>query len=98
MSAEQRLPSFGCEVEKAVADKLDHQPCVFTVKRHVRGKWVCRCSAKIVQVPMPGHVIDQDIPTAGLLAHLLVAKFMSQPRRRLTAASLVTAWIRVASG
>ncbi len=25
-----------------VAEKLDYQPGVFTVERHVRGKWVCR--------------------------------------------------------
>ena len=26
-----------------VAEKLDYQPGVFTVERHVRGKWVCGC-------------------------------------------------------
>jgi transposase len=59
-----------------VAEKLDYQPGVFTVERHVRGKWVCRCCEKIIQAPVPAHVIDKGIPTAGLLAHLLVAKFM----------------------
>ncbi|MBK6852768.1 MAG: IS66 family transposase [Burkholderiales bacterium] len=59
-----------------VAEKLDYQPGVFTVERHVRGKWVCRCCDKIIQAPVPAHVIDKGIPTAGLLAHLLVAKFM----------------------
>ncbi|MFZ5544925.1 MAG: IS66 family transposase [Piscinibacter sp.] len=59
-----------------VAEKLDYQPGVFTVERHVRGKWVCRCCAKLIQAPVPAHVIDKGIPTTGLLAHLLVAKFM----------------------
>ena len=59
-----------------VAEKLDYQPGVFTVERHVRGKWACRCCQKLVQAPVPPHVIDKGIPTAGLLAHLLVAKFM----------------------
>ena len=59
-----------------VAEKLDYQPGVFTVERHVRGKWVCRCCEKIIQAPVPAHVIDKGIPTTGLLAHLLVAKFM----------------------
>jgi transposase len=59
-----------------VAEKLDYQPGVFSVERHVRGKWVCRCCEKIIQAPVPAHVIDKGIPTAGLLAHLLVAKFM----------------------
>ena len=59
-----------------VAEKLDYQPGVFTVERHVRGKWVCRCCERIVQAAVPAHVIDKGIPTAGLLAHLLVAKFL----------------------
>ena len=59
-----------------VAERLDYQPGVFTVERHVRGKWACRCCEKIVQAPVPAHVIDKGLPTAGLLAHLLVAKFM----------------------
>lgn len=59
-----------------VAEKLDYQPGVFTVERHVRGKWVCRCCQKLVQAPVPAHVIDKGIPTAGLLAQVLVGKFM----------------------
>lgn len=26
-----------------VAEKLDYTPGVFTVHRHVRGRWVCAC-------------------------------------------------------
>jgi transposase len=59
-----------------VAEKLDYQPGVFTVERHVRGKWVCKCCERIVQAPVPAHVIDKGIPTTGLLAHVLVAKFL----------------------
>ncbi|WP_158218231.1 IS66 family transposase zinc-finger binding domain-containing protein [Roseateles puraquae] len=54
-----------------VSDKFDYQPGVFTVERHVRGKWVCKCCERIVQAPGPAHVIDKGIPTVGLLAHLL---------------------------
>ncbi|MEY2872688.1 MAG: hypothetical protein RLZZ373_59 [Pseudomonadota bacterium] len=68
----QPMQRFG----EDVAEKLDYQPGVFTVERHVRGKWACRCCQKLVQAPVPSHVIDKGIPTAGLLAHLLVAKFM----------------------
>ncbi|MET3513375.1 transposase [Pseudacidovorax sp. 1753] len=59
-----------------VAEKLDYQPGVFTVERHVRGKWVCKCCERIVQAPVAAQVIDKGVPTAGLLAHVLVAKFM----------------------
>jgi transposase len=30
-----------------VAEKLDCQPGVFMVERHVRGKWVCACCEKL---------------------------------------------------
>ena len=58
-----------------VAEKLDYEPGVFTVERHVRGKWVCAACEKIVQAPVPPHVINKGIPTAGLLAQILVAKY-----------------------
>lgn len=59
-----------------VAEKLDYQPGVFTVERHVRGKWVCACCQTLVQAPVAAHVIDKGIPTAGLLAQVLVAKYL----------------------
>src|ERR1700688_1412747 len=36
--------SCGCQLKRIgedIAAKLDYQPGVFTVERHVRGKWVC---------------------------------------------------------
>jgi transposase len=71
--------SCGCNLERIgedVSEKLDYTPGVFTVERHVRGKWVCRRCERLVQEPMPAHVIDKGIPTAGLLAHTLIAKYL----------------------
>ena len=59
-----------------VAEKLDYQPGVFSVERHIRGKWVCQCCDKIVQAPVAPHVIDKGLPTTGLLAQVLVAKYL----------------------
>jgi transposase len=59
-----------------VAEKLDYQPGVFTVERHVRGKWVCACCEKLIQAPVAPHIIDKGIPTTGLLAQVLVAKYL----------------------
>ena len=59
-----------------VAEKLDYVPGVFTVERHVRGKWVCAECETLVQVPVAPHIIDKGIPTTGLLAHVLIAKFV----------------------
>jgi hypothetical protein len=67
-----------------VAEKLDYQPGVFTVERHVRGKWVCACCERLVQAAVAPHVIDKGIPTTGLLAQVLVAKYLDHrvPRTR----------------
>jgi hypothetical protein len=48
---------------------------VFTVERHVRGKWACAQCETITQAPVEAHVIDKGIPTTGLLAQVLVAKY-----------------------
>jgi transposase len=69
----------GCKLKRIgeeVAEKLDYQPGVFTVERHVRGKWVCGQCETLVQAPVPAHIIDKGIPTAGLLAQVLIAKYL----------------------
>ncbi|EGH71967.1 transposase component, partial [Pseudomonas syringae pv. aceris str. M302273] len=58
-----------------VSEKLDYTPGVFTVERHVRGKWVCDDCETLIQAPVPAQIIDKGIPTAGLLAHVMIAKF-----------------------
>ena len=68
----------GCQLKligQDVSEKLDYTPGVFTVEEHVRGKWVCLDCETIVQAPVPAHIIDKGIPTAGLLAQVLVAKY-----------------------
>lgn len=68
----------GCQLKRIgqdVAEKLDYQPGVFSVERDIRGKWVCAKCETLVQAPVPAHVIDKGIPSAGLLAQVLVAKY-----------------------
>ena len=71
--------SCGCSLERIgedVSEKLDYTPGVFTVEKHIRGKWVCRRCERLIQAPVPPHVIDKGIPTAGLLAQVLIAKYL----------------------
>lgn len=68
----------GCALKRIgedVSERLDYTPGVFTVERHVRGKWVCDDCETLIQAPVPAQVIDKGIPTAGLLAHVMIAKF-----------------------
>jgi transposase len=67
----------GCAMTRIgedVAEKLDYQPGVFTVERHIRGKWACAHCKTLVQAPVVPAVIDKGIPTAGLVAQVMVAK------------------------
>lgn len=69
----------GCAMKRIgedVAEKLDYEPGVFTVERHVRGKWVCGACETLIQAPVAPHIIDKGIPTTRLLAQVLVAKFL----------------------
>ena len=68
----------GCQMKRIgvdVAEKLDYVPGVFTVERHIRGQWACAQCETITQAPVAAHVIDKGIPTTGLLAQVLVAKY-----------------------
>jgi transposase len=68
----------GCQLKRIgedVAEKLDYVPGVFSVERHIRGKWACVQCETLTQAPVDAHVIDKGIPATGLLAQVLVAKF-----------------------
>jgi len=76
----------GCQLKRIgedISEKLDYTPGVFTVERHIRGKWVCDACETLIQAPMPPHIIDKGIPTAGLMAHVMIAKHLDhQPLYR----------------
>jgi transposase len=64
-----------------VSERLDIVPAEFFVHRHIRGKWVCKCckaqgEERLVQEPVDPQIIDKGVPTAGLVAHTLVAHFV----------------------
>lgn len=68
----------GCRMKRIgedMAEKLDYEPDVFTVELHIRGRWACAQCETLVQAPVEAHIIDKGIPTTGLLAQVLVAKF-----------------------
>lgn len=49
----------GCALKRIgedVSEKLDYTPGVFTVERHVRGKWVCDDCETLIQAPVPAQV------------------------------------------
>jgi len=75
---ESTMCPCGCALKRIgedVAEKLDYAPGVISVERHIRGKWVCDHCETLIQAPVPAQVIDKGLPTAGLLAQVMVAKY-----------------------
>ena len=58
-----------------VTELLDYVPGSFRVIRHVRPKLSCRSCETITQAPSPSLPIRRGRAGAGLLAHVLVAKY-----------------------
>ena len=62
-------------ISQDVSERLDYVPGVFRVERHIRGVWACKCCAHLRQQAMPAQIIESGIPTARLLAQVLIAKY-----------------------
>ncbi len=58
-----------------VTEVLDYVPGTFRVIRHVRPKLSCRSCESIAQAPAPELPIRRGLAAAGMLAHVLVAKY-----------------------
>ncbi|MDP2366863.1 IS66 family transposase [Rhodoferax sp.] len=71
-------PGCGCilrRIGEDISEKLDYTPGLFTVERHIRGKWACGKCQTLTQAPVPAQIIDKGMATSGLLAQVLVAKY-----------------------
>jgi transposase len=58
-----------------VSEVLDYIPASFRVVRHVRRRMVCKGCDTEIKAAMPSPPIERGKPGAGLLAHVLVAKY-----------------------
>lgn len=54
---------------------LDYVPGRFRVIRHVRPRWSCRACERVTGAPAPSLPVRRGRASAGLLAHVLVAKY-----------------------
>jgi transposase len=58
-----------------VSEVLDYVPGSWRVIRHVRPKFSCRSCERVVEAAAPTRPIERGLAGAGLLAHVLVAKY-----------------------
>ena len=63
------------KIGEDVSEQLEYVPAHFKVIRHVRPKLVCVGCQAIFQASAPSRPIARGVAGAGLLAHVLVAKY-----------------------
>ena len=64
------------KIQEVTSEQLDVIPAQLRVKEHVRFKYACRhCYGCIKTADLPAQAIDKGLPSAPLLAHVLVNKF-----------------------
>lgn len=74
-----KICACGCQLSKIgqeTSEQLEVIPAQLKVLRHIRLRYACKaCSEGVTTAPLPKQPIPKGIPTAGLLAHVAVAKF-----------------------
>jgi transposase len=77
---EKTCPSCGRErkvIGEEVTEELDLIPARFVVRRIVRPKLACACGCSgVVIAPLPPRPIEKGNASAGLLAHIVTAKYI----------------------
>jgi transposase len=68
-----------------VAEKLEYEPASFVVVATVRPKYACpHCHEGVVQAPAPPQAVEKALAGEGLLAHVVVSKYVDHlPLHRL---------------
>jgi transposase len=78
MPAVDNCPDCGGTLKKLgedVSEVLEYIPASFVVIRHVRPRMCCSRCDTILQAPAPSRPVERGLAGAGLLAHVLTAKF-----------------------
>jgi len=86
LPAAEKVCRCGCELSRIgeeVSEQLDIVPAKIRVIRNIRPKYACRqCEGlendgpTVKIAPVPAQIIPKSMATAGLLAHVLTAKFV----------------------
>lgn len=59
-----------------VSEQLDVEPAKFFVHRHIRPQYACRGCQTVAAAPIPPAVIDGGMAAVGLLAWVIVGKYL----------------------
>jgi transposase len=61
---------------EAVTEVLEKIPARLRVIRHVRPRYACRACEAVIQAPVPALPIERGRPGPGLMAHVLISKYL----------------------
>lgn len=85
LDASEKVCDCGCQLKRIgeeVSEKLDYVPARIQVERHIRYKYACPgCEGvdsegpTVIIPPVPAQLLPKSIATAGLVAHIITAKF-----------------------
>ena len=59
-----------------ISEQLDVEPAKFFVHRHIRPQYACRACETVSAAPIPPAVIDGGMAAAGLLAWVVIGKYL----------------------
>jgi transposase len=73
-------------IGETVTSKLEYEPASFLVIDTVRAKYACpHCHRGVVEAPGPPQAVEKSLAGEGLLAHVVVAKYVDHtPLHRLS--------------
>jgi len=79
LAAGEHQCACGCRLSalgEEISEQLDIIPAQVRVIRHIRKKYACpRCETAPITAPLPAQPIPKSNASAGLLAHIAVAKY-----------------------
>ena len=64
------------KIGEDITEQLDVEPAKFFVHRHIRPQYACRDCETITAAPIPPAVIDGGMAAVGLLAWVLISKYL----------------------
>ena len=64
------------KIGEDISEQLDVTPAKFFVHRHIRPQYACRPCERITAAPIPPAVIDGGMAAPGLIAWVLISKFL----------------------
>ncbi|WP_027468800.1 IS66 family transposase [Deefgea rivuli] len=64
------------KVSEDISEQLHVQPAAFSVIRHIRPQYACRCCQTMSAAPVAASIIDGGLPTNATLAWVMVSKYV----------------------